>query len=223
MRVKLPHAGVSYGERSWRSRSFTLAYGSVTERGRTGRRRARTPSGFFITWQAVACVRLDTADRPHVVYGLDHLYYTWPDGAGWHSETVDGSKGVGINAALALDGEGHPHICYFDKSELVLTRSATANRQYSVRTCPSLLLWPTWSPLAGSTNLPGSNGTMSATDTGTAAAPTRSYQLVAEPEPSTVPPPSGREGPKWEHLYHCTRIQDGRHLLTCSTASGVWT
>lgn len=57
-------------------------------------------------------LRLDAAGHPHVVYGADHLYYAWHDGASWHYETVDGSPGVGQYACLALDGDGHPHITY---------------------------------------------------------------------------------------------------------------
>ncbi|MCS6845875.1 MAG: BNR repeat-containing protein, partial [Caldilineales bacterium] len=48
-------------------------------------------------------LRLDAAGRPHIAYGLDHLYYAWHDGSHWHQETVDPAWGVGMYASLALD------------------------------------------------------------------------------------------------------------------------
>ena len=32
---------------------------------------------------------LDTAGRPHIAYGGDHLYYGYYDGTSWHTEVVD--------------------------------------------------------------------------------------------------------------------------------------
>jgi len=65
-------------------------------------------------------LRLDAAGHPHVVYGQDHLYYAWHDGAAWHYETADASPGVGIYASLALDGDDSPHVSYFDVDQHTL-------------------------------------------------------------------------------------------------------
>lgn len=59
-------------------------------------------------------LQLDAANHPHVAYGGDHLYYAWHDGVGWRHETVDGSTSVGWYASLALDGDGHAHVAYYD-------------------------------------------------------------------------------------------------------------
>ena len=55
---------------------------------------------------------------PHIAYHdgwpnsvLKHAYWT---GSGWISETVDSEGNVGQYASLALDGNGHPHISYYD-------------------------------------------------------------------------------------------------------------
>lgn len=58
-------------------------------------------------------LRLDGADRPHVAYGGDQLFYAWHNGSGWLYETVDQTPGAGTHAALALDTSGYPHISYY--------------------------------------------------------------------------------------------------------------
>jgi len=57
---------------------------------------------------------LDSANRPHIAYGTDHLYYAWHDGSTWNIETVDPAWGVGRYASIALDGSDKPHISYYD-------------------------------------------------------------------------------------------------------------
>ncbi len=59
-------------------------------------------------------LRLDSNDLPHIVYGGDHLYYAFFDGAAWIHETVDHSDEVGWSASLGLGSDGQPHIAYYD-------------------------------------------------------------------------------------------------------------
>ncbi len=61
-------------------------------------------------------MQLDADGYPHIAYGEDHLYYAWQDWAGWHSVTADRTSNSGKFASLALDGEGDPHISYFDSA-----------------------------------------------------------------------------------------------------------
>lgn len=63
-------------------------------------------------WMTDRSLQLDHADRPHIAYGYDHLYYAHYDGTEWHHETVDSAPEVGSYAALALDLAGMPHISY---------------------------------------------------------------------------------------------------------------
>ncbi|MFN2221092.1 MAG: hypothetical protein ACK2UH_00945, partial [Candidatus Promineifilaceae bacterium] len=57
-------------------------------------------------------LRYDSQGHPHVVFGGDHLYYAYHDGAEWRVETVDDRGGVGQAASLALDSADRPHIAY---------------------------------------------------------------------------------------------------------------
>jgi PKD repeat protein len=59
-------------------------------------------------------LKLDAAGHPHIAYGENYLYYAWHDGADWHYETVDDSPDVGAAASLVVDGDGYPHISYYD-------------------------------------------------------------------------------------------------------------
>ena len=58
-------------------------------------------------------LRLDSNGYPHIVYGGDHLYHAWYDGAILQIETVDTSSNVGQYASLVLDTSGFPHISYY--------------------------------------------------------------------------------------------------------------
>jgi hypothetical protein len=51
---------------------------------------------------------------PQIVYGGDHLYYSYQDAGGWHVDIVDNNWGVGSSAALALDSSGKAYISYYD-------------------------------------------------------------------------------------------------------------
>ena len=55
---------------------------------------------------------LDSSGRPHIVYGGDHLYHAFFDGAVWHTEIIDSTPGVGTQASVAIDGDDHLHIIY---------------------------------------------------------------------------------------------------------------
>ncbi|HNB54421.1 MAG TPA: hypothetical protein PK530_20915, partial [Anaerolineales bacterium] len=59
-------------------------------------------------------LRIDTADRPRVVYGGDGLYYATWTGSAWDIKTVDTSPGVGHYASLALDSSNQAYIAYYD-------------------------------------------------------------------------------------------------------------
>ncbi len=50
---------------------------------------------------------LDSADRPHIAYGGDHLYYAWNDGTSWYLTTVDPAWNVGQESSLGLDALDH--------------------------------------------------------------------------------------------------------------------
>lgn len=60
---------------------------------------------------------IDSAGRPRVAFGGDHLYYAWYDGAVWHTVVVDDSPGVGRYTSLALEADDTPHISYYDAAD----------------------------------------------------------------------------------------------------------
>src|SRR3990172_9149545 len=74
---------------------------------------------------------LDSANRPHIAYGTDHLYYAWHDGSTWNIETVDPAWGVGRYASAGqLRPSSHQlllahmaqsasaEICFLDRQRL---------------------------------------------------------------------------------------------------------
>jgi len=74
---------------------------------------------------------LDAADQPHVSYdmwvsmgmsgrGPAGLRYAHRLGAGWAHETVGTPSPVGFFNSLALDGDGHPHIVFYDQAHQAL-------------------------------------------------------------------------------------------------------
>lgn len=61
-------------------------------------------------------LRLDSAGRPHLVYGDYLLRYAWLDGEAWRIETVPGTAGIGGDMpSLGLDAGDRPHVTYYDK------------------------------------------------------------------------------------------------------------
>jgi hypothetical protein len=59
-------------------------------------------------------LRIDSADRPRVVYGGQGLYYANWTGSAWETRLVDSSPGVGYYASLALDSSNQAYIAYYD-------------------------------------------------------------------------------------------------------------
>ena len=59
-------------------------------------------------------IAIDGANRPHVAYGDDHLYYAHFDGTRWQYAVVDNSPGVGRYASIALNAAGKVHISYYN-------------------------------------------------------------------------------------------------------------
>lgn len=55
---------------------------------------------------------LDSSLRPHMVYGKDHLYHAWFDGATWRHEVVDAEDLTGLHASLAIAANGDLHVSY---------------------------------------------------------------------------------------------------------------
>jgi len=82
-------------------------------------------------------LRLDTDGHPHIAYGGDHLYYAWHEGTSWHYETVDDSPGVGQYASLDIDGNGFPHISYYDSANYDLKYAYQDNSRWHVQTIDS--------------------------------------------------------------------------------------
>ncbi|MDD5224294.1 MAG: hypothetical protein PHE84_09900, partial [bacterium] len=77
----------------------------------------------FQQWNPNHALVLDGSGNIHLVYGSDHLAYTYFDGSEWHTETADNSRGVGGYTSLALDSSGKAHISYYD--------SLTKNLKYA--------------------------------------------------------------------------------------------
>jgi hypothetical protein len=51
-------------------------------------------------------LQFDALGQPHVAYGGSQLYYASRSAGAWQVETVDATRQVGSDAALALDSTG---------------------------------------------------------------------------------------------------------------------
>lgn len=79
------------------------------------------PSIYAITHDSIA---VDSAGRPHVVYGGDGLYHAVRT-TGWQIDKVDAGGRTGAWAAIALDANDDPHIAYTDRDSGDALRYAT--------------------------------------------------------------------------------------------------
>ncbi len=76
------------------------------------------------TWDPPALV-MDAGDRPHVVYGqFGNVIYAYHDGNAWQPQPVVDDGSAGWVTALALDGDGQPHVAYLNlvEHEIVYAR-----------------------------------------------------------------------------------------------------
>ncbi|RMF81991.1 MAG: hypothetical protein D6739_08740, partial [Nitrospirae bacterium] len=90
------------------------------------------------------------AGIPHAAFGGDHLYYGREVEGAWQVEMVDGERGVGRDAALAVDPGGTVHIAYWDEVQGVLKVAWGHSGSWSFQTVgttggvsprPSVALW----------------------------------------------------------------------------------
>jgi hypothetical protein len=66
-------------------------------------------------------ISIDSIDMPHLSYHASDQYnkknclkYTYKDSSGWHIETIDRSRDVGLYNAIVLDSRNMPHLSYYD-------------------------------------------------------------------------------------------------------------
>jgi len=84
-------------------------------------------------------LRLDTNNNPHIVFGVDHLYYIYYDGSQWQKEIIDASLGDKTSVALFLDTEGKEHISYFDNRSFSVKYAARTIWGWQIETVASSL------------------------------------------------------------------------------------
>ncbi len=83
-------------------------------------------------------LQVDSADRPHMVYGGNHLYHTWRDGERWLVEIVDSAAGVGQFASLAIDSSGNLHVSYYDATNGDLKYARRTGDEWSIQIVDSV-------------------------------------------------------------------------------------
>ena len=81
---------------------------------------------------------MDASGKAHIVYGQDHLYHAWLDGAVWKTEVVDSSSKVGEYASIAVASDGALHVAYFDSGNyrLKYAKRAAGSASWAVETVP---------------------------------------------------------------------------------------
>lgn len=47
--------------------------------------------------------------------GINHLFYGYRDGGGWHLSDVSGAGNIGDYVSMVLDSDDHPHIGYYEQ------------------------------------------------------------------------------------------------------------
>ena len=137
-------------------------------------------------------LRLDADGNPRIAYGGDHLYYAWHDGANWHYEMADDSPGVGKHASLALDGNGYPHISYYDRTNGDLSYAYYSAAQPTATHTSTAT--PTDAPTPTATSTPTATATPPPT-----ATPTETSTPTPTPTSTWTPTPT--ETPSIHYLY----------------------
>jgi len=68
----------------------------------------------------VSDLDMDSGNYPHIFYrtriGVAFIIYSYKDGSGWHTETVDISGSTADYLSIALDSNDRPHVSYYDNA-----------------------------------------------------------------------------------------------------------
>jgi hypothetical protein len=114
-----------------------LMYSAIEAKGKASVWRSECidcPKSFSAYQRSIA---LDSLNRPHMAYGLDHLYHAYYDGMEWKYETVDSLDGVGEFASLAIDSQDCVHIVYHDGKNNALKYATNSSGSWSIVTVVS--------------------------------------------------------------------------------------
>jgi hypothetical protein len=108
------------------------------------------------TYSTIAVDSGGATPLPHIAYrdfsndDLKYAYATGPDfyDLEWHTETVDTTGNVGRYASIALDGDGTPHITYYDEDNYDLKHAYRPGQEWLTETVDSDGDVGRWSSLA---------------------------------------------------------------------------
>lgn len=76
---------------------------------------------------------LDPDGRPHLVYGLNHLFHIWFDGSRWQRETIDRELVWQRESVLAINPSGTIYIADFKINDMYLHILESAGSRQTVR------------------------------------------------------------------------------------------